>query len=75
MDASLKEVQLTAQCWELEAKEVVDKAAWAEAGAVGGRGDRQCPGASGVGIDPGPMRPDTSEGSRLKAEFELDSVQ
>ena len=31
LDASLKEVQLTAQRWELEAKEVVDKAARAEA--------------------------------------------
>ena len=31
MDAFLKEVQLTAQSWELEAKEAVDKVARAEA--------------------------------------------
>ena len=31
MDASLKEVQLTAQRWELEAKEAADKAARVEA--------------------------------------------
>ena len=31
LDASLKEVQLTAQRWELEAKEVIDRAARAEA--------------------------------------------
>ena len=31
MDASLKEVQLTAQSWELEAKEAADRAARAKA--------------------------------------------
>ena len=31
MDASLKEVQLTAKHWELVAKEVADRAAWEEA--------------------------------------------
>ena len=31
LDASLKEAQLTSRCWELEAKEAVDKAARAEA--------------------------------------------
>ena len=31
LDASLKEVQLTTQRWELEAKEVANRAAWAEA--------------------------------------------
>ena len=31
MNASLKEAQLNARCWELEAKEAVDKAAQAEA--------------------------------------------
>ena len=31
MDASLKEVQMTAQRLELEAKEAVDKEAWVEA--------------------------------------------
>ena len=31
LDASLKEVQLTTHCWELEAKEPADKAARAKA--------------------------------------------
>ena len=31
LDASLKEVQLIAQRWEMEAKEAADRAAWAEA--------------------------------------------
>ena len=31
LNASLKEAQLNARCWELEAKEVVDRAAQAEA--------------------------------------------
>ena len=31
LDASLKEVQLTAQCWELEAKEAADRATRVEA--------------------------------------------
>ena len=31
MNASLNEAQLNARCWELEAKEVVDRAAGAEA--------------------------------------------
>ena len=31
LDASLKEVQLTAQCWELEAKEATDRVAREEA--------------------------------------------
>ena len=33
LDASLKEAQLNARRWELEAKEAVDKAAWAGAEA------------------------------------------
>ena len=31
MNASLKDAKLNARCWELEAKEVVDRAARAEA--------------------------------------------
>ena len=44
-------------------------------GVVGDQGGGQSLGAGGVGIDPGPMRPNYSRGGRLKAESELDSVR
>ena len=84
-DASLKEAQLNARRWELEAKEVVDKAARAEAEGdatrhetVMARLETKAAGSAREQMESELTRVQcaltTSKGGRLKAESELDYV-
>ena len=85
MDASLKEVQLTAQHWELEAKEATDRAARAKAErdaarheTVMARLETEAAGNARVQVELEMSRVQwtltTTNGGRLKAESELDSA-
>ena len=86
LDASLKEVQLIAQRWELEAKEAVEKAARAEVERDAARHETmmarletEVAGNARVQVELELTRVQhaltTSEGDRLKAESELDYVR
>ena len=83
LDASLKEVQLTAQHWELEAKESADRAAWAEAErdaarheTVMARLETEAMANAWAQVELELSRVQcaltTTDGGRLKAESELD---
>ena len=86
LDASLKEVQLTAQRWELEAKEVVDEAARVEAEkdaarheTIMARLETEAVGNARAHVELELSRVQctltTKEGGQLKAESELDSAR
>ena len=86
MDASLKEAQSSAWCWELEAREVMDKAAWVEAERDAARHEvvkalleTNAASSAWAQIESKLTLVQcgftTSEGARLKAESELDSIQ
>ena len=81
MDASLKEVQLTAQHWELEAKEAADKAERdvVQHETVMARLETEAAGNAREQVELELSRVQcaltTADGGRLKAEFELDSAR
>ena len=86
LDASLKEVQLIAQHWELEAKEAADMAARAKTErdaarneTVMARLDTEAGGNARAQMESELSRVQctltTADGGRLKAEFELDSAR
>ena len=86
LDASLKEVQLTTQRWELEAKEVADKATRAEAErdaaryeTVMARLETEAAGNALAQVELELSQVQcaltTVEGGRLKVESELDSAR
>ena len=86
LDASLKEVQLTAQRWEMEAKETTDRAERAEAErdvarheTVMTRLKTEAAGYARAQVELELSRVQcalsTTDGGRLKAESELDSAR
>ena len=86
MNASLKEAQLNARRWELEAKEAVDRATRVEAERDATRNEAakerlksDAAGSSREQMESELARVQraltASKGVRLKAEFELDSIQ
>ena len=86
LNASLKEAQLNARCWELEAKEAMDRVARAEAKSDATRHEAEmarletdAAGSAWAQMESKLARVQhaltASEGIRLKVEFELGSVQ